>query len=174
MTSSFTTVNASNLAEQTLTLMRSEGYCSVRLRLFERAFTAMIVFYNNIHEGNYNQEIGELFLYNIKKTQPLISGKMTTACIRNLVQKYIVRAKSKNPKLFSQTNYSPHSFRHSKAVHMAEAGTPLIYIRNFLGHASVSSTEVYAQVSQAAVMKAISERKNSEGIFCSTTTKIRF
>ena len=28
----------------------------------------------------------------------------------------------------------PHTFRHSKAVHLLESGIELIYIRNFLGH----------------------------------------
>jgi len=42
---------------------------------------------------------------------------------------------------------------------MAESGTSLIYIRNFLGHAFVASTEIYARVGQAAVTKALTERK---------------
>ena len=67
-------------------------------------------------------------------------------------------AKKEHPELFAESNYSPHSFRHSKAVHMLEAGVPLIYIRNFLGHESVSTTEVYARVSQASVTKVLQER----------------
>ena len=41
---------------------------------------------------------------------------------------------------------------------MLEAGVPLIYIRNFLGHESVNTTEVYARVSQEAVAKVLQER----------------
>lgn len=84
--------------------------------------------------------------------------KMTTACIRNLVNKYVALARSENPSLFPEQGYSPHSFRHSKAVHMLEAGVPLIYIRNFLGHESVSTTEVYARISQASVTKILADR----------------
>lgn len=40
----------------------------------------------------------------------------------------------------------PHVFRHSKAVHLLEAGIELIYICDFLGHSSVKTTEVYAKV----------------------------
>lgn len=39
-----------------------------------------------------------------------------------------------------------HTFRHSKASHMLESGIPLIYIRDFLGHNSVTTTEIYAKV----------------------------
>ena len=71
------------------------------------------------------------------------SDRITTACIRNLVRKYVTLAKSNHPEYFKEEGYSPHSFRHSKAVHMLEAGVPLIYIRNFLGHESVQTTEIY-------------------------------
>ncbi|MDD2442512.1 MAG: tyrosine-type recombinase/integrase, partial [Eubacteriales bacterium] len=48
--------------------------------------------------------------------------------------------------LCAQLQYTPHSFRHSIAVHMLEAGESLIAIKAFLGHASISSTVVYAKL----------------------------
>ncbi len=89
------------------------------------------------------------------------SEKMTTACIRNLVQKYLNIGKESHPELFSEPMYSPHSFRHSKAVHMLESGVPLIYIRNFLGHESVNTTERYARVSQSAVNRVLEKHSNT-------------
>ncbi len=44
-----------------------------------------------------------------------------------------------------KSNYSPHSFRHSKGTHLYNNGTPLMYIRDFLGHESVTTTEIYAK-----------------------------
>ena len=46
-----------------------------------------------------------------------------------------------------------HSMRHSRAVHLLEAGVNLIYIRDVLGHASVTTTEIYAKVSVEAKRK---------------------
>ena len=66
-------------------------------------------------------------------------------------------AQKNNPSSFRFNSYSPHSFRHSKAMHMLEANTPLIYIRNFLGHESVKTTEIYARVSQAGLRKTLEE-----------------
>ncbi len=67
-------------------------------------------------------------------------------------------AKEERPDLFKEEGYSPHSLRHSKAVHMLEAGVPLIYIRNFPGHESVQTTEIYLRVHQGAVAKILQER----------------
>lgn len=88
------------------------------------------------------------------------SNRITTACIRNLVHKYVTAAKADNPDLFNEESYSPHSFRHSKAVHMLEAGVPLIYIRNFLGHESIQTTEIYLRIHQSSVSKILKERKS--------------
>lgn len=85
--------------------------------------------------------------------------QMTTACVRSIVKKYVGLARKKHPELFAEPNYSPHSFRHSKAVHMVEAGIDLICIRNFLGHEHIGTTEIYARVGQEAVTKALTDRK---------------
>lgn len=39
-----------------------------------------------------------------------------------------------------------HMLRHSKAVHLLQAGVNLIYIRDFLGHSDIKTTEIYARV----------------------------
>jgi len=43
------------------------------------------------------------------------------------------------------SNIHPHILRHSKAMHMLENGVNLIYIRDFLGHSSITTTEIYAK-----------------------------
>ena len=84
---------------------------------------------------------------------------ITPACIRNLIQKYVSKAQSSRPDLFQADTYSPHSMRHSKAVHMLEAGVDMVFIRDFLGHASIQTTEIYASVSQALLNKTLRARK---------------
>lgn len=114
--------------------------------------TKLIKKYMNERSKNFTDNRNESFFPSQR------ADKMTTACIRNIVHKYVSIARSVNPTLFTEEGYSPHSFRHSKAVHMLEAGIPLIYIRNFLGHETVSTTEVYARISQASVTKILTER----------------
>lgn len=75
--------------------------------------------------------------------------QMTISCVEAIVSKYVTIAKTQNPQLFPESHYSPHSFRHSIAVHMLEAGVPLPVIKTFLGHESIQTTMIYATVSDA-------------------------
>jgi site-specific recombinase XerD len=68
---------------------------------------------------------------------------MTISCVEAIVKKYVVKVKAENPQLFRRKTYSPHSFRHSVAVHMLECGESLVVIKAFLGHESISSTPIY-------------------------------
>lgn len=55
----------------------------------------------------------------------------------------------------AQVKISPHVLRHSKAMHLYEAGIPLPYIRDILGHVDLSTTEIYARVSTETKRKAL-------------------
>ena len=76
-----------------------------------------------------------------------IQEHMTISCVEGIVKKYVTKAKQLYPELFKESNYTPHSFRHSIATHMLEAGDSLVAIKAFLGHASISTTCIYAAVS---------------------------
>lgn len=83
--------------------------------------------------------------------------KMTVSCIEEIFKKYVWIVKQKNPGLFIDDSYTPHSMRHSTASHMLEAGVPLVVIKNFLGHSSLQSTQIYAEISQNTVDKHLKE-----------------
>lgn len=48
-----------------------------------------------------------------------------------------------------------HMFRHSKAMHMLEAGINVVYIRDFLGHEDISTTMVYVRADNRLKNEAI-------------------
>lgn len=83
---------------------------------------------------------------------------MTISCVEEIVKKYVSEATKQNPELFREKGYTPHSFRHSIAVHMLEAGDSIVAIKAFLGHASVATTAVYAQVTPELASKYLDER----------------
>ena len=84
--------------------------------------------------------------------------KMSVSCIEEIVKKHLIAAKKKHPLLFQHGKYSPHSFRHSIAVHMLECGESLVVIKAFLGHASITSTTIYASVTPELANKYLRER----------------
>ena len=56
----------------------------------------------------------------------------------------------------------PHQFRHSRAQHLYQDGMPLSYIAEFLGHASIDTTNVYASADISMMRAAIEKASNSE------------
>jgi len=84
--------------------------------------------------------------------------KMTISCVEEIVKKHVAKAKVVYPTLFKRKSYSPHCFRHSIAVHMLECGESLVVIKAFLGHASIETTTIYAEVTPELANKYLRER----------------
>jgi site-specific recombinase XerD len=79
-------------------------------------------------------------------------SKLSRGGIAWIIRKYQTR--TGDPALVS-ADLSPHVLRHSKAMHLCEAGVPLPYIRDILGHVDLSTTEIYARASTEAKRKAL-------------------
>lgn len=58
-------------------------------------------------------------------------------------------------KLFLNKNITPHTLRHTRAVHLLDNGVPLIYIKELFGHASIVTTEEYAKIIEKRKFEAI-------------------
>lgn len=71
-------------------------------------------------------------------------GKLTTAGVTYILSQYVAKARTACPDHFPD-RISPHSLRHSKAMHLLQAGVNLVYIRDILGHVSIQTTEIYAR-----------------------------
>ena len=60
-------------------------------------------------------------------------------------------------------NVHPHQLRHTRAIHLYRNGMPLAILKEFLGHADISTTQVYAyadtEMKRAAIKKAKGEDK---------------
>jgi site-specific recombinase XerD len=71
--------------------------------------------------------------------------KFSRMGITLILKKYADKARSIDHSLIPQC-ITPHVLRHSKAMHLLQSGVNLIYIRDFLGHASITTTEIYARI----------------------------
>jgi integrase/recombinase XerC len=77
-------------------------------------------------------------------------GPLTTAAMRSRLAKAAQEAGL--PK-----RVTPHMLRHSAATQLIEAGVDIRYIQRLLGHASLSTTEIYTHVSDRALKRVVAD-----------------
>lgn len=71
-------------------------------------------------------------------------GKLTNSGLIYIIRQYANIAKALNPELIPD-KISPHTFRHSKTMHLLQAVVNLVYIHDLMRHVSIQTTEVYAR-----------------------------
>ena len=79
--------------------------------------------------------------------------KMTRAGISYILDKYVSQARASSQIIPDKV--TPHVIRHTKAMMLLQAGISLIYIRDLLGHADVTTTEIYARADTEMKRKAL-------------------
>jgi site-specific recombinase XerD len=92
-----------------------------------------------------------------KNEYPLFTNnqhhKLTKEGVAFIIKKYTTMAHQLSTHVPLKINV--HMFRHSKAMHLLQAGVNLIYIRDFLGHVDLKTTEIYAKADIETKRKAM-------------------
>lgn len=79
---------------------------------------------------------------------------MTRFGIHAMVQRHVPKVVKLIPSLAAK-RVSPHTIRHTTAVHLLRAGVDINTIRAWLGHVSLNTTNIYAEIDLAMKAKAL-------------------
>lgn len=82
------------------------------------------------------------------------SQPITRSGIHALVKRYAKRASEDAPSLGTKV-IGPHVIRHSTASHLLRAGVDINTIRGWLGHVSLDTTNIYAEIDLETKAKAL-------------------
>lgn len=109
-----------------------------------------------------------LWAQTVRELTPLVQGRgpsehvflnrcgrpITRFGIHALVERSVVRAAKHVPSLAGK-QVSPHTIRHTTATHLLRSGVDINTIRAWLGHVSLATTNVYAEVDMQMKAKAL-------------------
>jgi site-specific recombinase XerD len=84
-----------------------------------------------------------------RRTQPL-----TRFGVHDLVVRHARHAASRMPSL-QRKRVSPHTIRHTTATHLLRSGVDINTIRAWLGHVSIETTNIYAEIDLATKARAL-------------------
>ena len=90
-------------------------------------------------------------------------AKLSNPGITYILHKYASMARIAHPDMVPSMP-TPHTFRHSRAMHLLQAGVNLVYIRDLLGHVSIQTTEIYARADSKLKREAIENAYRDLGI----------
>jgi site-specific recombinase XerD len=83
-----------------------------------------------------------------------VGQSLTRYGVRHIVHRWVKTAAKDQPSL-TRKRIHPHTFRHSCAVHLLQAGVDLNLIRSWLGHVNLETTQRYAEIDLAQKRRAL-------------------
>jgi len=126
-------------------LLRGKGSKERAVPLTEETVIAL----QNYRDENTNQlEPEGPFFINRK------GERMTRFGVVHMINRTVKTAIDKHPE-FADMKISPHTFRHTVAMHMLQAGVDLTTIRSWLGHVTVNTTHLYVEADTEMKRRAI-------------------
>ncbi len=81
--------------------------------------------------------------------------------VRYIINKRVKIAEQRLPSLKEKT-IGPHTFRHSIATHLLQAGVDLSVIRSWLGHVSLQTTHAYVEIDMKMKQKVLDSYSRPE------------
>lgn len=138
--------------------LTGKGSKSRRLPMSEKVVQHLQSYLNSFHPLQTRADEDYLFY-------TIIHGerhKMSTDAVSAFMKQYGIKGQA----FFSQVpaRVHPHQLRHTRAMHLYRGGMPLVLLAEFLGHANVNTTRIYAwadtEMKRQAIQKISAKTKS--------------
>lgn len=121
--------------------------------LMEKTVEHYIQYLEKFHQAETRQKDDYLFYTKIKGEKT----RMSEANVGAFFKRYGEDARECNPDIDIPNRLHPHQLRHTRAMHLYRGGMPLVLLAEFLGHADMNTTHIYAyadsEMKRAALQK---------------------
>ena len=111
-----------------------------------------------------------LWLTTLRELTPLTNGRspeervflnrcghpITRFGIHTLVERYVLQVQVQMPSL-QKKRVSPHCIRHTTATHLLRSGVDINTVRAWLGHVSLNTTNIYAEIDLEMKARALAK-----------------
>jgi integrase/recombinase XerD len=130
-------------------IVTGKGSKTRSIPLMEKTVSHLKEYLRRFHTDSVGGTSGPLFY----STQSGISHMLSTDAVSVMLKNYGEAAKKMCPEVPERVH--PHLIRHTRAMHLYRSGMPLSYIAEFLGHASMNTTQIYASASIEMLREAL-------------------
>lgn len=130
-------------------LVTGKGNKSRSIPLMEKTVAHLRNYIKQFHTSSTNETEIPLF-YSIRAGKPHM---LSTDTVALMLKNYGKKARKTCHEVPERVH--PHLIRHTRAMHLYQSGIPLSYIADFLGHASISTTEIYASANVEMLRDAL-------------------
>jgi integrase/recombinase XerD len=127
--------------------------------LMEKTIAHLQEYMKRFHPNGEQDQEQHLF-YTLLKGR---KGRMSDDNVSYFLKRYAKSAHELCPEV--PLRMHAHLFRHTRAMHLYQAGIPLSYIKDFLGHVSINTTDIYASTDTSmmrAALEKIQHRENEQ------------
>ena len=158
-----------NLDGTPIVALHGKGDKTRVVPISEKALSHLKRYLSAFHAGQATSSDEYLFFTNGLG----VKRRMTTDNVRRIVVKYSSLARRKNKCIPARVH--PHMFRHSRAMRLYRNGMDVILVSQFLGHAHLETTMIYAYADAEMKRKAIAlaDSKRDPGIPADRSTVFR-
>lgn len=135
-------------------IIHGKGEKTRSLFMMERTVSHLKEYLQEFHQSS--DPTAYLFNSNYKGKHQ----KLSQTTFRTTFKKYAEIARSKCEDV--PADIHPHMLRHARATHMLEDGLNIAQVSEFLGHASINTTQVYLDISFDLKSEAMQKLENEE------------